>query len=46
MTERENINEDTIYQSNLQEEYLKSLDELEEGQVVRGNVIQVTKETV
>ena len=32
--------------TNLQEEYLKSLDDLEEGQVVTGNVIQVTNETV
>ena len=47
MADRENIiNDDTINQSNLQEEYLKSLDELEEGQVVKGIVIQVTNETV
>ena len=47
MAEKENIiNEDTINQTNLQEEYLKSLDDLEEGQVVTGNVIQVTNETV
>ena len=47
MAEKENIiNEDTINQTNLQEEYLKSLDGLEEGQVVKGHVIQVTNETV
>ncbi len=47
MAEKENIiNEDTINQTNLQEEYLKSLDDLEEGQVVTGIVIQVTNETV
>jgi len=47
MEERENTkNEETINQTNLQEEYLKSLDELEEGHVVEGHVIQVTDETV
>ncbi|MCL2704913.1 MAG: S1 RNA-binding domain-containing protein [Spirochaetaceae bacterium] len=47
MEEREiTKNEETINQTNLQEEYLKSLDELEEGHVVQGHVIQVTDETV
>ena len=47
MDEREIINSEEINsQTNLQEEYLKSLDELEEGHVVEGNIIQVTDETV
>lgn len=47
MEEREIISsEETNSQTNLQEEYLKSLDELEEGHVVEGNIIQVTDETV
>jgi len=47
MDEREIINSEEINsQTNLQEEYLKSLDELEEGHVVEGNIIQVTEETV
>jgi len=47
MVERDNTsNEETTNQTNLQEEYLKSLDELEEGHVVQGHVIQVTDETV
>ena len=46
MTEKENINEETVNQTNLQEEYLKSMDELEEGQVVDGTIIQVTPDTV
>ena len=47
MVERDNANsEETTNQTNLQEEYLKSLDELEEGHVVQGHVIQVTDETV
>jgi small subunit ribosomal protein S1 len=47
MEEREIISSEEINsQTNLQEEYLKSLDELEEGHVVEGNIIQVTDETV
>ena len=47
MDEREIINSEEINsQTNLQEEYLKSLDELEERHVVEGNIIQVTEETV
>lgn len=47
MEEREKINnEETNTQTNLQEEYLKSLNELEEGKVVEGTIIQVTSETV
>ena len=46
MAEKEMINEETVNQTNLQEEYLKSLDELEEGQIVDGTVIQVTADTV
>ncbi|MDX9801035.1 MAG: 30S ribosomal protein S1 [Spirochaetia bacterium] len=47
MDESEIINSEEINsQTNLQEEYLKSLDELEEGHVVEGNIIQVTEETV
>ncbi|MCL2792647.1 MAG: 30S ribosomal protein S1 [Spirochaetaceae bacterium] len=47
MVEREKTNsEEATNQTNLQEEYLKSLDELEEGHVVQGHVIQVTDETV
>ncbi len=46
MAEKEMINEETVNQTNLQEEYLKSLDELEEGQIVDGTVIQVTSDTV
>ncbi len=47
MVERDGISsEESINQTNLQEEYLKSLDELEEGHVVPGHVIQVTDETV
>jgi small subunit ribosomal protein S1 len=33
-------------QTQLQEEYLKSLEQLEEGQIVEGNVIQVTQDQV
>lgn len=47
MEEREKINnEEPNTQTNLQEEYLKSLNELEEGKVVEGTIIQVTPETV
>ncbi len=47
MEEREIISSEEIStQTNLQEEYLKSLDELEEGHVVEGNIIQVTDDTV
>lgn len=46
MADKEMINEETINQTNLQEEYLKSLDELEEGQIVDGTIIQVTPDTV
>jgi small subunit ribosomal protein S1 len=45
MSDREPNNGEMI-QSELQEEYLKSLDELEEGQLVEGTVIEVGPEQV
>jgi small subunit ribosomal protein S1 len=46
MTEQEPKTTDETIQTNLQEEYLKSLDQLEEGQLIKGNVIQVGPEYV
>ncbi|WP_319417462.1 30S ribosomal protein S1 [Marispirochaeta aestuarii] len=45
MSDREPNNGEMI-QSELQEEYLKSLDELEEGQLVEGTVIEIGPEQV
>ena len=45
MAERESNNE-TQSQTALQEEYLKSLEELEEGQLVEGKVIEIGPENV
>ena len=44
--EREMENKDTDMQSVLQEEYLKSLDGIEDGQLVTGTVVQVNNEYV
>lgn len=44
--ERENEIKDTTMQSVLQEEYLKSLDGIEDGQLVTGTVVQVNNEYV
>ena len=44
--EREMQNKDTEMQSVLQEEYLKSLDGIEDGQLVTGTVVQVNNEYV
>ena len=44
--ERENEVKDTSMQSMMQEEYLKSLDGIEDGQLVTGTVVQVNNETV
>ncbi len=44
--EREMENKDTEMQSVLQEEYLKSLDGIEDGQLVTGTVVQVNNEYV
>ena len=46
--ERENEMQDTTesMQSMMQEEYLKSLDGIEDGQLVTGTVVQVNNETV
>ncbi len=47
MTDRDNMpTEDTNQQTQLQEEYLKSLEQLEEGQLVEGHVIEVGPENV
>ncbi len=40
------LNEDGSIQTQLQEEYLKSMESLEEGQLVQGTVIQVTQDQV
>src|SRR6056297_3197175 len=46
MTEKEPDTAATNIQSSLQEEYLKSLEELEEGQLIDGTVVKVTPEHV
>ncbi len=46
MAEKELINEETVNQRNLQEEYMNRMDNLEEQQIVDGKVIQVTSDTV
>lgn len=46
MTEKEPDSAATDIQSSLQEEYLKSLEELEEGQLIDGTVVEVTPEHV
>ena len=46
MTEKEPDTAATNIQSSLQEEYLKSLEELEEGQLIDGTVVEVTPEHV
>jgi small subunit ribosomal protein S1 len=46
MTEKEPDTAATDIQSSLQEEYLKSLEELEEGQLIDGTVVEVTPEHV
>ena len=44
--EQQNPDSKTLFQKELQEEYLKSLDELEVGQLIDGTVVAVTKEQV
>ena len=46
MAEKELINEETVNQRNLQEEYMNKMDNLEEQQIVDGKIIQVTADTV
>jgi small subunit ribosomal protein S1 len=46
MAEKELINEETVNQTNLQEEYMNSMNELQEGKIIDGKVIQVTADTV
>ena len=46
MAEGENIIQQDNEQKKLQEEYLKSLDQLEEGQLIEGTVIEKTAENV
>jgi small subunit ribosomal protein S1 len=43
---QQSVNPGDNIQTQLQEEYLKSLEQLEEGQLVEGNVIQVTPDQV
>jgi small subunit ribosomal protein S1 len=43
---QKSVNPGDNIQTQLQEEYLKSLEQLEEGQLVEGNVIQVTPDQV
>lgn len=46
MAEKENILQDNLDQTSLQEEYLKNLDQLEEGQLIEGTVIEKNNENV
>jgi small subunit ribosomal protein S1 len=46
MADQENTVHEDIDQKKLQEEYLKSLDQLEEGQLIEGTVVETSQENV